>query len=75
MASSAAGGLRRFSHRLRAPPLRDDGPPMTTATAAQEKDFSLGYRGGLFDEGDNETGLIDVVDNEKRPAYNVFKRG
>jgi hypothetical protein len=36
--------------------------------------FSLGYRGGLFDEGDTKTGLIDV-NNEKRAAYTAFKRG
>jgi hypothetical protein len=35
--------------------------------------YSLGYR-QLFDEDDNETGLIDR-DNERRAAYNVFKRG
>jgi hypothetical protein len=35
--------------------------------------FSLGYR-GLMDDGDSKTGLIDF-NNEKRSAYNAFKRG
>ncbi|HEX6020390.1 MAG TPA: hypothetical protein VFZ00_00245, partial [Solirubrobacter sp.] len=35
--------------------------------------FSLGYRSAM-DEGDEKTGLLDA-DNEKRAAYNVFKRG
>jgi hypothetical protein len=35
--------------------------------------FSLGYR-AVMDDGDAQTGLIDV-NNEKRASYNAFKRG